>query len=234
MTRYAVLFDLDGTLVDSSLGITLSIQYALERMRMPVPNAEALRLCIGPPLRECLSSLLATEEQAFVDRAVALYRERYADGGLYESEVFSGVPELLARLKSEDFDLFLATSKSSVYASQIMTHFGLSPHFSGLYGSELDGRLSNKQDLIAHVMSSETLEADAAIMVGDRHHDLFGARANMMASIGVTYGFGSHEELAAEAPWALADTPHAVAQCIGDWAREMSQTADRDSPTRSP
>ncbi|SHM06646.1 HAD family hydrolase [Roseibium suaedae] len=207
MTFSTVLFDLDGTLTDPFTGITRSIQYALEKMGTPVPEAAELKWCIGPPLWESFAVLLNTADRALQDQAVAFYRERYTREGLFENTLISGISELVGGLAAKGCKLFVATSKPHAYAGKIVEHFSLMPHFSKVYGSELDGTRSAKAELIAYLMAQEGLSHEECVMIGDRKHDLIGARANQMASVGVTWGYGSRSELLGESPNAVLDTP---------------------------
>jgi phosphoglycolate phosphatase len=190
-----VLFDLDGTLTDPELGITGCIAYALGKLGAPIPARADLRRYIGPPLRSGFVSLLGTSEEAVIERAVALYRERFADVGLYENELYAHTPDTLQRLVGAGHRLFVATSKPEVYASRIVQHFGVDKYFVHVYGSELSGERSDKAELLAHILAAEQINPACAIMVGDRHHDVAGARANGVASIAVLWGYGTEEEL---------------------------------------
>jgi len=203
----ALLFDLDGTLTDPFDGITRSIQYALEKMRAEVPPADALRWCIGPPLWDSFAVLLDEDDRAVLDRAVDYYRERYTVEGLFENTLIPGIVDLLAQLADQGQKLFVATSKPHAYAGKIVDHFGLSRYFRKVYGSELDGRRSAKTELISHILSEERLNAGKTAMIGDRKHDLIGAHNNDVAAVGVLWGYGSREELAAENPLAIAEAP---------------------------
>ena len=204
------LFDLDGTLTDPFEGITRSIQYALEKMGAPVPEQQDLRWCIGPPLWDSFEVLLNTSDRSVQDRAVAFYRERYTVEGLYENALIDGIADIVADLDSAGVRLFVCTSKPHAYAGKIVSHFGLLPHFGKVYGSELDGTRSAKADLIAHILKEESLTADNCVMIGDRKHDLIGANANGVASIGVLWGYGSREELEAEKPARIAENPNDI------------------------
>ncbi|HZW47043.1 MAG TPA: HAD family hydrolase [Microvirga sp.] len=186
------LFDLDGTLTDPKAGITRSIQYALERLGRPVPEADALTWMIGPPLIAGFTKLLGAED---APEAVRLYRERFSDVGLFENEVCRGIPAALDTLHAAGVRLFVATSKPHVFARRIVEHFGLSRYFREVYGSELDNRNADKRDLIRHIHERERFDPAAAVMIGDREHDAIGARANGIAAIGVTWGYGSRQEL---------------------------------------
>ncbi|WP_417688822.1 HAD family hydrolase [Roseibium sp.] len=208
MPYNTVLFDLDGTLTDPFEGITRSIQHALEKMGSEVPDANALRWCIGPPLWESFAVLLGTEERSELDRAVAFYRERYTVTGLFENTLISGIDTLLEGLAADGRQLFVATSKPHAYAGKIVDHFGLGGYFKKVYGSELDGTRSAKAELIAYLMREEGIGAETCAMIGDRKHDLIGARANRVDSVGVLWGYGSREELEGEGPVAIvADAP---------------------------
>lgn len=202
-----LLFDLDGTLTDPFVGITESIRHALVQLGRPAPEAEALRWCIGPPLYESFPVLLETEDEALVARAVGLYRERYTDVGKFENSVIDGIPDTLDALLARGLTLFVATSKPASYAREIVEHFGLMRRFRSLHGSGLDGTNSAKADLLEHLLRSETIDPARAIMIGDRRHDVEGARANGVRSIGVLWGYGDREELEGAGADRIAQTP---------------------------
>lgn len=214
MTYTTILFDLDGTLIDPFVGITRSIQYALERMSAPVPDGSALRWCIGPPLWDSFEVLLNTSDRGELDRAVAFYRERFTVDGLYENTLIEGIDALISSLSTAGCKLFVATSKPHAYAGKIVEHFGLMPYFIKVYGSELDGTRSAKADLIAYLLQQEGLSAKSCVMVGDRKHDLIGAHANEVASVGVTWGYGSSDELEREKPAAIFGHPVDLGQWL--------------------
>lgn len=193
--RPAVLFDLDGTLTDPFVGITNGIHYAMERMGCTAPAAEDLRWCIGPPLHVTFAALLETTDETLVWEAVAHYRERYARAGMYENVLIPGIPEALAGCTRRGFFLSLATSKVKTYAGGILDHFGLARSFDAVHGSELDGTNADKADLIRHIVATESLDPSLCVMVGDRLHDVAGAKANGIPAIGVLWGFGGREEL---------------------------------------
>jgi len=209
-----LLFDLDGTLTDPFEGITRSMQYALEKMSAPVPDARELHWCIGPPLWESFRVLLETDDKADLDRAVAFYRERFTVTGLFENTLIKGITELLETLSDAGMRLHVCTSKPHAYAGKIVEHFGLMPYFGKVYGSELDGTRSAKAELIAHILNEENLSASETVMVGDRKHDLIGANANGVAGIGVLWGYGSREELEAERPIMIAERPKDISAIL--------------------
>ncbi len=200
-----ILFDLDGTLTDPREGITRSIQYALEKLGIIEPDLQKLEHFIGPPLLQAFMQFYGFEEEK-AWQAVNFYRERFKVTGLYENEVFEGVIELLQTLEAQGRHLYVATSKPWEFAREIARHFDFAKHFKVIYGSELDGTRTNKVELIAHLLKEEGLDPAQTLMIGDRKHDLIGAKANGVDVVAVGYGFGSREELAAEAPTYHFDT----------------------------
>lgn len=193
--KHTILFDLDGTLTDSSPGITRCVQHALRGAGIEVADPAELRRFLGPPLTESFMKLYGmSHEQAC--RARERYRERYDPVGMLENEVYPGVPGMLTALGEAGFTLHLATSKPHFYASRILQHFGLAQHFGFIGGSELDGSREAKAEVVAHVLRETGTSPDTAVMVGDRSHDIIGARQNGLAVVGVGYGYGSPEELA--------------------------------------
>lgn len=207
-----ILFDLDGTLIDPHEGITKSIQYALGRLEIPTPDD--LSWCIGLPLTDSFAKLLGTSDAQTVTKAIGIYRERYAKKGLYENKVYPGIESCLSQLQSRGKSLFLATSKPKVFAKTIIEGFNLSRYFKGIYGSELDGSLSQKTDLIGYIIEQETLRKDETIMVGDRKFDLIGANGQGIRSIGITWGYGSKEEILAHNPTMVCESPDALQELI--------------------
>lgn len=205
-----MLFDLDGTLTDPGPGIIACIVHTLTALGYPVPSEEILRSCIGPPLQMTFATLLGEPPGGtpLVNCAITLYRERFVAHGMYENAPYPGVPELLARLRVTGCKLYVATSKPTVFAERIAHHFGIGHYFAAVYGSELSGERSEKAELIAHLLKRENIPPKAAIMIGDRKHDVFGAVAcTLRAAIGVTYGYGSPEELREAGADALCGTP---------------------------
>lgn len=207
-----VLLDLDGTLTDPAAGITNCIAYALTRLGVEPPPANELHFAIGPPLRASFATLLNTSDVAIIEQAMVLYRERFADTGLFENAIYDGVPEILLTLKARNHRLLLATAKPHVYAKRILAHFGILAPFDGVYGSELDGVRQHKGELLAYLLERESIDPSGTVMIGDRHHDIDAARANCCRSIGVTYGYGSAVELAHADR--LCDSPAHIAAAI--------------------
>jgi len=190
----SIFFDLDGTLSDPKVGITNSIQYALERLNAPVPTAENLLWCIGPPLRASFEDLL---DEARADEAVALYRDRFGDVGLFENELYDGISATLDALQNSGIRLFVATSKPYFYARRIVEHFGIAKYFERVFGSEMDGTRADKSDLLAYALAETCIEGADCAMIGDREHDMIGAVNNALYGVGALYGYGTRQELQA-------------------------------------
>lgn len=202
-----LLFDLDGTLTDPKTGITRCIQHALTMLGRDAPHADELEWCIGPPLRQSFARLLDSTDEGLVTQALLLYRERFAETGLYENRVYEGIPEVLSALRRQGYRLFLATAKPRVFAERILEHFDLADFFETIHGSDLNGQLTDKPSLVRHILATEGLPPDRTMIIGDRKYDIIGGKANGLQTGAVTYGYGSREELEAEAPDLLFDTP---------------------------
>ena len=221
-----ILFDLDGTLVDPKPGLIGSVQYALEQLGHPVPPADELVWLIGPPFRVSFPKLLGSDER--VEEAIGHYRERYFNGGMYDAIVYGGIPDALAALRVDGHRLIVATSKPHYYARPIVEHFGLAVHFHAVHGPELDGTNDHKADLVAHILRHEGVRPEAALMIGDREFDVTAAARNGLRAIGVTWGYGSAEELAGAA--VLCHSPRELARvAIGLHGGSLSPLAGRGS-----
>jgi phosphoglycolate phosphatase len=208
-----ILLDLDGTLTDPREGITRCIQHALERLGQPVPKQDRLLHFIGPPLHESFSEMLGGNEK-LADRAVALYRERFGEVGLYENAPYPDIAEALEALRSGGARLFVATSKPTIYARRIVVHFGLDKWLEDVFGSELDGKRTDKSELLAYVAQQLGLSTETTRMIGDRKHDMIGARNNGIQGLGVTWGYGSEQELLEAGATALLRTPGELARLV--------------------
>ena len=207
-----ILFDLDGTLTDSFLGIARSVQYALSRLGIDEPDLAVFRRFIGPPLYDSFLEYYHLPD-ADARRAVAFYRERYRETGLFENRLYDGVPQMLQTLRDAGATLVLATSKPEVFARRILAHFGIAGAFSFVAGSLLDGTRDSKAEVIRFALEQMGVSHPArAVMIGDRKHDAIGARETGVPFGGVLYGFGSREELSAYPHVFLAETPARVAE----------------------
>lgn len=194
MAKY-ILFDLDGTLTDPKVGITKSVQYALGKCGIEVENADNLCPFIGPPLRESFKRFYYFDDIGAED-AVAKYREYFSEQGIYENTIYDGIDEMLKRLITNGKILILATSKPTVYAEKILKHFNIDTYFTFVSGSELDGRRSKKSHIIQYALEQNVItDLKDVIMVGDREHDILGAKEIGIMSIGVLYGYGNYVEL---------------------------------------
>ena len=193
MKQY-LLFDLDGTLTDPMVGITSSVQYALEKFGIHVRYLKELIPFIGPPLAESFQKFYGFSKED-AERAIQYYREYYAPKGIFENEVYEGIPEMLAHLTEAGFTLLVATSKPTVFARKVLKHFGMEDYFSFVGGSELDGSRTKKAEVISYILKTCGIEAKEAIMIGDRRHDIEGGKACGLESVGVLYGYGTEQEL---------------------------------------
>ena len=209
-----VLLDLDGTLTDPAQGIVACMQHAIRELSGPTWTDADLEAFIGPPLHVSFQRIFRTDNTELVSLAVQRYRDRFATIGLYENEVYPGVPDALATLRERGFRLFVATSKPTCYAERIIDHFELGRFLERVYGSELSGERTGKSELLAYILQREGIAASSACMVGDRRHDVEGARAQGIPALGVLWGYGTSAELASAGAHALveevADLPSSV------------------------
>lgn len=191
-----ILIDLDGTLTDPKVGITTSARYGLAKVGHPIAESENIDWIIGPPLKASLAKILnVSVDDDLAEQALLGYRERFAVTGLFENEVFENVVETLKQLQEQGYRLFLATAKPEIYAKRILEHFNLLQYFEYPYGSELTGERTNKGDLIEYILQQEKLDPKECLMIGDREHDILGARRNGIETIAVENGYGSKAEL---------------------------------------
>ncbi len=190
-----ILFDLDGTIVDSSLGITNSVMYSLKKFGITVTSREELYPFIGPPLWNSFEKYYGFSKEKSLT-AVEYYREYYKEKGVLENTVYDGVKELLKYLCEKGRIICLATSKPEIFAKKILSSLGLDKYFKYILGATLDGSRVEKADVIEYVMEKcGVSDAEKIVMIGDREYDVLGAKAFNIDSIGVLYGFGSREEL---------------------------------------
>ena len=214
MRYQTVLLDLDGTITDSGPGIMGGVRYALEKHGMAVPGEAQLRTFIGPPLKEQFRDFCGiTDDEA--GEMVSSYREYYGERGIFENRVYDGVPGLLKRLKDAGMAVAMATSKPEKYAVQIAEHFGITEYFDFIGGALMDGRRTEKQEVIEYVLTSCGVEdRSTVIMVGGRRYDIEGAKRAGLHSLGVLYGYGSLEELEKAGPDYIAATPEEAGEIL--------------------
>ncbi|MBP0725273.1 HAD family hydrolase [Bacillus sp. RG28] len=196
MEKYKIiLFDLDGTLSDPKIGITKSVQYALQKMGIVEPDLDKLDCFIGPPLQDSFAEYYAFDEKQST-KAIEFYRERFKEKGMYENVLYEGIPSLLNLLKENHFTLVVATSKPTIFSEKILNYFKIDQYFDLVVGSNLDGTRSSKTEIIQYILDEyKDHMKDEFIMIGDRKHDIIGAENTGIDSIGVTYGYGSLDEL---------------------------------------
>ena len=200
-----IMFDLDGTLVDSRAGIIHTLRLTLEQCGAPVAADHDMSSLIGSSLWEIFEEYLQTKDSHVIEGAVAKYRHIYRDGPMFEYDIYPGIVETLDTLKKDGSRLVLATAKAHEYAREVIETSPFNDLIEHVYGSELDGTNVQKQDLIRHVLKEEHVSADQAIMVGDRHHDVNGACANGVSAIAAAYGYGQAEEF--KKATAVIETP---------------------------
>ena len=203
-----VLFDLDGTLVDSSSGIHSSVRHAAAELGLPAPTAAQLRGMVGPPLQDGFALVLGVPV-ADVPRAVAAYRAHYAGGALLEATVHRGVPELLTALRAAGAILAVATSKPELFAVRLLRHTGLLPAFASVHGATMDGLVRHKDQVVAAALAAHP-DGRTPVLVGDRSHDVLGAAAHGLPCIGAGWGPAEDGELADAGAAVVVATPAEV------------------------
>ncbi len=216
MKKDFLFFDLDGTLTDSAPGIVRSAKYALSHFGISLDDTVMLKF-IGPPLMESFQKLCGLNEEDSKE-AIRLYREYFAVKGMFENSVYDGVFEMLDSLRRQGKILAVATSKPEIYAKQILDHFGLTEYFSYISGAALDHVRMTKADVLQKaVVGTGLLDLSRGLMIGDRMHDVTGARTVGMETLGVLYGYGSREELMAAGAAGIAASPADVVAWISEY-----------------
>ncbi len=210
-----ILFDLDGTLTDSGEGIIHCAQETLAEFGLPIPSKEALRVIVGPPLRDSFLRFGIKPEQT--DAAVEAYRRYYVDHGKYENFPYPGIEALLQKLKSDGHALFVATSKPEAMSIEILEHFGLSKYFDRICGAAADRSRDTKAKVIEHLLKQIDPAPGRIIMVGDTIFDIEGANALQLPSIGVSWGYGVVEQMKQAGAIGIADSMQELYQLICDF-----------------
>lgn len=211
-----ILFDLDGTLTESGPGIMNSVSYALQKLGKPAQPPEVLRKFIGPPLVHSFMNFCGFGEEE-ANNAIHTYREYYQKKGMFENSIYSGVEKMLKQLREAGLHLAVATSKPELLSVQILEHFGLASYFEVICGATMDEKRVKKGEIITYALESLGLseeEKSGVLMVGDREHDVFGAKENQLKCLGVLFGYGSREELEQAGADYIAETAQDVAEQI--------------------
>ncbi|HEM6101181.1 TPA: HAD family hydrolase [Streptococcus suis] len=188
-----ILFDLDGTLTDSGQGILNSVAYALEKMGIEEPDTANLNRFIGPPLYESFSRFYQLNPED-TQSAVDAFRVYFKEKGMFENQLYPGIIPLLEELRTAGKTLVIATSKPEIFAKQILEHFGISHYFDVIAGASLDSSRISKADVIGYAINQLEAFPNNAVMIGDREHDIEGARMHQLPAIGVLYGYGNKQE----------------------------------------
>lgn len=207
-----ILFDLDGTLTDSKEGIVNCVSYALNHFNIEHSLSE-LEIFVGPPLKEQFMSFAKLSEKD-AEEAVRVYRERFAPIGIFENKVYDGVLDMLSKLKKDGKTLVIATSKPHVFAQRIADKYGIAPFISHLEGSELDGRNTDKAEVIKNAMATLGASPEDTVMVGDRMHDCIGAIKNGIEFVGVSYGYARDNELEESGAKIIASSPQSLYEIL--------------------
>lgn len=209
--KKTVLFDLDGTLTDSGEGIINCAALALEHFGLPVPSREELRVFVGPPLHETFQRFGVPADKT--EEAIRVYRSRYIPTGMFENAPYPCIKELLETLKKENYTLYVATSKPEEMSVTILERFGLAPYFDRICGASTDTSRSTKDAVIAYLLEQSGAKEDM-VMVGDTKYDVLGAKTHGIPAIGVSWGYGSVEEMTEAGAIGIADTMEQLLELI--------------------
>ncbi len=214
MKNHFVLFDLDGTITDSSLGIINSIQYALNKMGLEENDNDRLRSYVGPSLKQTFLSNYFPEGDAYL-QAIKYYREYYAEQGIFENKLYEGIEDVLETVHNAGGKIALATAKPPYFAKIILKYFGIYDVFDTVVGSHLEGTRSSKNEIIFEVLDQLGLpQSDSIFMIGDREYDIFGGQHHNLKTIGVEYGYGPKDELLNAKPDYLVNSTKEILSCF--------------------
>ncbi|MBP8314826.1 HAD family hydrolase, partial [Clostridium neonatale] len=197
-----ILFDLDGTITDSGEGITKAVQYALKHFGINVEDINELKKFVGPPLRDSYMKFYNFDEEKATE-GIKVFREYYEEKGMFENSLYDGIVDVLKALKKSGKELIVATSKPEVHAKKILEHFNVDKYFTIIAGADFEETRVKKGDVIKYALDNfrntlndnEVLNLSQVIMIGDREHDIIGAKENNIKAIGVLYGYGDVVEL---------------------------------------
>lgn len=232
-----ILFDLDGTLTDPKEGICTCVQHALRQLGIEEPDLDKLEPFIGPPLKDSFMEFYGFSESQALE-AIEVYRQRFSTVGKFENKVYSGIPELLRDLKSYGYHMAVASSKPECFVKEILEHFGIEEYFEAVVGSELDGSRTDKEEVIREALNRlfhyRAYKKAQIVMVGDRKFDIMGAKEIGVTSLGVSYGYGSEEELETAGAEYIADSVEALrALFIDEEALEQKVLEAKEAPVQS-
>ena len=215
MKYKAIFFDLDGTLTESGEGIIKSVQYALNKMGRPAEDAEKLRVFIGPPLLEQFMAYAGLDKDS-ARQAVAYYRERYSTIGIFENQPYPGIEDLLKKLHEDGYTIAVSSSKPEFFVRQILDHFHLTEYFDEIVGSTMSEKRTAKAEVIEETLYRLHLcdHREQVLMVGDKEHDVIGAREEGIECIAVSYGYGTMEELKAAHPKTIVHSVEELGQIL--------------------
>ena len=209
-----ILFDLDGTITDSGEGITKSVQYALKSFDINVEKLEDLNKFIGPPLKDSFKKYYNFDDEK-AELGLKKYREYYAEKGIFENSLYDGVVDVLEGLKKNNKTIILATSKPEVYAKQILEYFKVDKYFTFAAGSDFEETRVKKGEVIKYALEEAKIsDLSKVVMIGDREHDIIGAKENNIKSIGVLYGYGDVVELTQARAEYIAKTPKEILNIV--------------------
>ncbi len=209
-----IVFDMDGTLTESGTGIINSVVYALEKYGIKVNDRSKLNKFVGPPLWDSFETYYGFSK-AEARKAVEYYREYYREKGMFENVVYDGIEALLQQLKENNRTLLVATSKPEAFAKQILKHFNIATYFSCIAGSDFDGSRVKKDEVIQRALENASVnDPSKAVMIGDREHDILGAKKTGLDSIGVLYGYGDRHELERAGADYIAETVEEIWKII--------------------
>ena len=206
-----ILFDLDGTLTDAGEGIINCAKLALEQLGLPVPGDAQMRAFVGPPLRDTFQKFGVRAKD--VEKAVQIYRSRYVPIGMFENHPYPGIQDMLAALKAEGHRLYVATSKPEEMAKAILSKFQLDTYFDLICGATMDASRDSKDKVIGYLLDQIGL-SESPVMIGDTKYDILGAAVHQIPAIGVSWGYGSPEEMRDAGAAAIADSPAALLELL--------------------
>ncbi len=209
-----LLFDLDGTLTDSQEGVIKCFQFTIMELRQAHCSESELKNLIGVPIRSIFQKLLESDDNDLINKAISIYRERFSEIGIVENKVYPGIADLLAFLRKNSYRLWIVTLKNEADAKKIVRYFSFDKLIQGVYGPDLDEYPDNKSQLIKSVLTDFKLVPSETVMIGDREEDVFAGKSNQTMTIGVTYGYGTEDEITNSGPDYICNNPYEIQKAI--------------------